>query len=47
MPILHGFGMTESPCVAMGAFADSDEQLANTEGGAVPGISIRIVLPGG
>jgi cyclohexanecarboxylate-CoA ligase len=43
VPILHGFGMTESPCVAMGALADSDEQLANTEGAAVPGISIRIV----
>jgi acyl-CoA synthetase (AMP-forming)/AMP-acid ligase II len=47
VPILHGFGMTESPCVAMGALADSDEQLANTEGAAVPGISIRIVHPGG
>jgi acyl-CoA synthetase (AMP-forming)/AMP-acid ligase II len=43
VPILHGFGMTESPCVAMGALADTDEQLAFTEGAAVPGISIRIV----
>ncbi len=47
VPILHGFGMTESPCVAMGALADTDEQLANTEGAAVPGISIRIVQADG
>ena len=37
-PILHGFGMTESPCVTMGALADSDEQLAFTEGAPVPGM---------
>jgi acyl-CoA synthetase (AMP-forming)/AMP-acid ligase II len=41
-PILHGFGMTESPCVTMGALSDTDEQLAFTEGAPVPGISVRI-----
>ncbi len=47
VPILHGFGMTESPCVTMGALADSDEQLAFTEGSAAPGIDVRIVRADG
>ena len=36
-PILHGLGMTESPCITIGALSDTDEQLAYTEGGPVPG----------
>ncbi len=42
-PILHGLGMTESPCITIGALSDTDEQLAYTEGGPVPGMSVRIV----
>jgi acyl-CoA synthetase (AMP-forming)/AMP-acid ligase II len=42
-PILHGLGMTESPCITMGAMTDTDEQLAFTEGAAVPGMEVRIM----
>jgi cyclohexanecarboxylate-CoA ligase len=42
-PILHGLGMTESPCITMGSVADTDEQRAHTEGLPVPGMSVRIV----
>jgi cyclohexanecarboxylate-CoA ligase len=42
-PILHGLGMTESPCITMGAVTDSDEQRAHTEGLPVPGMQVRIV----
>ncbi len=41
-PILHGLGMTESPCITMGAITDTDEQLAYTEGAPVPGIEVRV-----
>lgn len=46
-PILHGLGMTESPCITMGAMTDTDEQRACTEGGAVPGMAVRIVANDG
>jgi cyclohexanecarboxylate-CoA ligase len=42
-PILHGLGMTESPCITMGAVTDTDEQRAYTEGAPVPGMEVRIV----
>jgi acyl-CoA synthetase (AMP-forming)/AMP-acid ligase II len=42
-PILHGLGMTESPCITMGAVTDTDEQRAYTEGLPVPGMAVRIV----
>ncbi len=42
-PILHGLGMTESPCITMGALRDTDEQRAHTEGVPVPGMAVRIV----
>ena len=42
-PILHGLGMTESPCITMGRVTDTDEQLAFTEGLPVPGMQVRIV----
>ena len=45
--ILHGLGMTESPCITMGALGDTDEQLAHTEGGPVPGMEVRIVKADG
>jgi cyclohexanecarboxylate-CoA ligase len=41
-PILHGLGMTESPCITMGAITDTDEQLAYTEGAPVPGMEVRV-----
>lgn len=46
-PILHGLGMTESPCITMGAVTDSDEQRAYTEGAPVPGMAVRVVGPDG
>ncbi len=43
VPILHGYGMTECPMIASGSPADSDEQLANTDGRPVTGCEVRIV----
>jgi acyl-CoA synthetase (AMP-forming)/AMP-acid ligase II len=43
VPILHGYGMTECPMIASGSPSDSDEQLANTDGGPVAGCELRIV----
>jgi cyclohexanecarboxylate-CoA ligase len=42
VPILHGYGMTECPMIASGSPADSDEQLANTEGKPVAGCEVRV-----
>jgi acyl-coenzyme A synthetase/AMP-(fatty) acid ligase len=47
VPILHGLGMTESPCITMGALADTDDQLAFTEGAPVPGTQVRVRLADG
>jgi acyl-CoA synthetase (AMP-forming)/AMP-acid ligase II len=41
--VVHGYGMTEVPMMAMGSPHDSDEQLANTDGKPVVGAEIRIV----
>jgi acyl-CoA synthetase (AMP-forming)/AMP-acid ligase II len=41
--IVHGYGMTESPMIANGSPHDTDEQLANTDGSPVEGITVRIV----
>jgi acyl-CoA synthetase (AMP-forming)/AMP-acid ligase II len=41
--LVHGYGMTEIPMIAMGSPHDTDEQLANTEGKPVLGAEIRIV----
>jgi cyclohexanecarboxylate-CoA ligase len=43
VPILHGYGMTECPMIASGSPADTDEQLANTEGKPVAGCEVRVV----
>jgi acyl-CoA synthetase (AMP-forming)/AMP-acid ligase II len=43
VPILHGYGMTECPMIASGTPADSDEQLANTDGRPVHGCEVRVV----
>ena len=41
--IAHGYGMTEVPMIAQGSPADSDEQLANSDGRPVEGAEVRIV----
>jgi cyclohexanecarboxylate-CoA ligase len=41
--LVHGYGMTEIPMIAMGSPHDTDEQLANTEGRPVPGAEVRVV----
>ncbi|MFK0292178.1 AMP-binding protein [Streptomyces sp. NPDC090442] len=45
--IVHGYGMTECPMIAMGTPYDGDEQLAHTVGRPVTGARIRIVRPDG
>ncbi|MFF4604308.1 class I adenylate-forming enzyme family protein [Streptomyces sp. NPDC001339] len=45
--IVHGYGMTECPMIAMGTPYDSDEQLAHTVGRPVVGAEIRIARPDG
>jgi cyclohexanecarboxylate-CoA ligase len=39
----HGYGMTECPMICEGSPHDTDEQLANTVGAPVKGLSLRIV----
>jgi acyl-CoA synthetase (AMP-forming)/AMP-acid ligase II len=43
IPIAHGYGMTECPMIASGSPADTDEQLANTDGKSVAGCELRVV----
>jgi cyclohexanecarboxylate-CoA ligase len=45
--VVHGYGMTEIPMIAMGSPHDTDEQLANTEGRPVLGADVRIVRDNG
>jgi cyclohexanecarboxylate-CoA ligase len=45
--LVHGYGMTEIPMIAMGSPHDTDEQLANTEGRPVIGADVRIVKDDG
>ncbi|MFE6686714.1 class I adenylate-forming enzyme family protein [Streptomyces sp. NPDC057743] len=45
--LVHGYGMTECPMIAMGTPYDADEQLAHTVGRPVTGARIRIVRPDG
>lgn len=45
--VVHGYGMTEVPMMAMGSPHDSDEQLAETDGRPVVGAEIRIVRDDG
>jgi cyclohexanecarboxylate-CoA ligase len=45
--VVHGYGMTEVPMMAMGSPHDSDEQLAQTDGRPVVGAEIRIVREDG
>jgi acyl-coenzyme A synthetase/AMP-(fatty) acid ligase len=39
----HGYGMTEVPMITQGSPSDTDDQLANSEGAAVVGASIKVV----
>jgi cyclohexanecarboxylate-CoA ligase len=41
--IQHGYGMTECPMITCGAVGDTDEQLANSDGGPVVGCEIMVV----
>lgn len=43
VPLVHGYGMTEIPMIAMGSPHDTDEQLATTEGKPVLDAEVRIV----
>jgi acyl-CoA synthetase (AMP-forming)/AMP-acid ligase II len=45
--VVHGYGMTEVPMIAMGSPHDTDEQLAQTDGRPVLGAEIRIVREDG
>jgi acyl-CoA synthetase (AMP-forming)/AMP-acid ligase II len=45
--VVHGYGMTEVPMIAMGSPHDTDEQLAQTDGRPVIGAEIRIVSEDG
>ncbi|MGW2024980.1 class I adenylate-forming enzyme family protein [Streptomyces decoyicus] len=45
--IVHGYGMTECPMIAMGTPYDADEQLSRTVGRPVVGAEIRIARPDG
>jgi acyl-CoA synthetase (AMP-forming)/AMP-acid ligase II len=41
--IVSGWGLTESPILTMASLNDEDEQLANTEGFAMPGVQLRVI----
>jgi cyclohexanecarboxylate-CoA ligase len=45
--LVHGYGMTEIPMIAMGSPHDTEEQLATTEGKPVVGAEVRIVAEDG
>ncbi|MFB6435733.1 class I adenylate-forming enzyme family protein [Streptomyces sp. NPDC056411] len=45
--VVHGYGMTECPMIAMGTPYDSQEQLARTVGRPVAGAEVRIVRADG
>ncbi|MCB5911255.1 class I adenylate-forming enzyme family protein [Streptomyces pinistramenti] len=45
--LVHGYGMTECPMIAMGTPYDRDEQLAHTVGRPVAGARVRIARPDG
>jgi acyl-CoA synthetase (AMP-forming)/AMP-acid ligase II len=47
VPILHGYGMTEVPMIAMGRFDHTDEQLAYTDGTPIDGAEVHIAAPDG
>lgn len=42
-PVLSGYGLTEAPILTMAATTDTPEELAVSEGKAMPGVELRIV----
>jgi acyl-CoA synthetase (AMP-forming)/AMP-acid ligase II len=42
-PILAGYGLTEAPLLTMADVSDTDEELAVSEGKAMPGVELRFV----
>ncbi|UDY37815.1 class I adenylate-forming enzyme family protein [Dermatobacter hominis] len=42
-PILAGYGLTEAPLLTMADVADTDEELATSEGKPMPGVELRFV----
>jgi acyl-CoA synthetase (AMP-forming)/AMP-acid ligase II len=41
--IVSGYGLTEAPILTMGSLADSDDDLAHTEGAPMPGVELKLV----
>jgi acyl-CoA synthetase (AMP-forming)/AMP-acid ligase II len=41
--IVSGYGLTEAPILTMGSIADSDDDLAHTEGAPMPGVELKLV----
>ena len=41
--VLSGYGLTEAPILTMARVTDTDDELAHTEGKAVPGVTLRLV----
>jgi cyclohexanecarboxylate-CoA ligase len=47
-PVLSGYGLTEAPILTMASVDDADDELAASEGKAMPGVELRLVkLDGG
>lgn len=42
-PIVSGYGLTEAPILTMGSGDDLDDDLAETEGAAMPGVELKLV----
>ncbi|HEX7097395.1 MAG TPA: AMP-binding protein [Acidimicrobiales bacterium] len=47
IPVAHGYGMTECPMIAQGSPADTDDQLAYSEGAPVYRCQVDVVRPDG
>jgi acyl-CoA synthetase (AMP-forming)/AMP-acid ligase II len=45
--IVSGYGLTEAPILTMASITDSDEDLADTEGFAMPGVELKLVTTDG
>jgi cyclohexanecarboxylate-CoA ligase len=41
--VVSGYGLTEAPILTMNTVHDTDQQLADTEGSATPGVELRVV----
>lgn len=42
-PVLSGYGLTEAPILTMASVDDDDDELATSEGKAMPGVELRLV----